>query len=203
MKKLLFVSLILALSLLFSNKTDAQVKIGYFNEEKTLKLFPDYKEVDSLLQLFREDSIGSEFERRSVQFRTLDSLNKKDCKTAMPGKSCEEVTKELEKQQAILVNWMEISQRMVRSKHTQLLYPYRKKIYDALQDVLTEEKYTLVLQTEALSPFFTPPLLDNLMIRVALKLQLPLTSGTMVAWKAAEAKAAKLAKPTPAAVKKK
>ena len=203
MKKLLFVSLILAVGLLFSNSMDAQIKIGYFNEEKTLKLFPGFKEVDSLLQLYREDSIGGEFERRSAQYKTLDSLNKKDCKTAIPGKSCEEVTKELEKQQAILQSWLEISQRMVGSKHAQLLYPYRKKIYDAMQEVIAEEKYTLVLETESLSPFFTPPLLDNLMVRVAMKLQLPLTSGTMAAWKAAETKAAKLAKPTPAAVRKK
>lgn len=203
MKKLLFVYLALISSLLFSNTVGAQTRIGYFNEDKTLKLFPGFNEVDSLMQLYREDSIGSEYERRSNQFRTLDSLNRKDCKTAIPGKSCEEVTKELERQRAILQNWLEITQRMIGSKHGQLLYPYRKKMSDALQEVLSEGKYTLVLDTEALSPYFTPPLLDNLMIRVALKLQLPLTNATIAAWKAAEAKAAKAVKPAPAAVKKK
>jgi Skp family chaperone for outer membrane proteins len=138
---------------LFSNKIDAQTKIGYFNEEKTLKLFPGINEVDSLLQLYREDSIGSEFERRSLQYRTLDSLNKKDCKTAIPGKSCEEVRKELERQQGIMQNWLQITQRMIGSKHAELLYPYRKKMSDALQEVVAEEKYTLVLQTEAISLF--------------------------------------------------
>ncbi|MES2374640.1 MAG: OmpH family outer membrane protein [Bacteroidota bacterium] len=203
MKKLLFACMLLTTSLLFSNTVVAQTKIGYFNEDKTFKLFPGFHEVDSLLQVFREDSVGSEYERRSAQYYLLDSLNKKDCKTAIPGKSCEEVVKEIERQRAILQNWLTISQRMVGAKETTLLFPYRKKIYDALQEVLAEEKYTLVLETSALSIFFTPPILDNLMIRVAMKLQLPLTNGTMAAWKAAEAKAAKAAKPAPAAVKKK
>jgi hypothetical protein len=195
--------MLLSMSLFFSNTVDAQTKIGYFSEDKTLKLFPGINEVDSLLQLFREDSVGSEYERRSAQFHVLDSLNKKDCKTAIPGKSCEEVGAELNRQQVILQGWLEISQRMIGAKQANLLYPYRKKIYDALQEVIAEEKYTLVLETKSLSAFFTPPLLDNLMIRVALKLQLPLTGGTMTAWKAAEAKAAKAAKPAPVAVKKK
>jgi Skp family chaperone for outer membrane proteins len=203
MKKLLFVGLVLTVSVLISNKIEAQTKIGYFNEEKTLKLFPGIKDVDSLLQLYREDSIGSEFERRTAQRGILDSLNRKDCKTAIPGKSCEEVTKELERQQAVMQNWLQISQRMIGAKHAELLYPYRKKMYGALQEVVAEEKYTLVLETETISPYFTPPLLDNLMIRVALKLQLPLSGATMAVWKAAEAKAAKAAKPAPAAVKKK
>lgn len=203
MKKLLFVCVVLTSSLLFSNRIDAQTKMGYFSEDKTLKLFPGFKEVDSLMELYRLDSIGGEFERRTIQFRTLDSLNKKDCKTAITGKSCEEVVKELNRQQTILQSWLDISQRMLDAKEASLLYPYRKKMYDALQEVLAEEKYTLVLDTKAISPFFTPPLLDNLMIRVAMKLQLPLTNGTMAAWKAAEAKAAKAVKPGPAGVKKK
>lgn len=203
MKKLLFACMLLTMSLLFSNTVNAQTKIGYFNEEKTLKLFPGFNSLDSLLQVYREDSIGSEFERRTIQYRTLDSLNKKDCKTAIPGKSCEEVTKELERQRAVMQNWLTITQRMIGSKNAELLYPYRKKMSDALEEVIAEGKYTLVLDTEALSQYFTPPLLDNLMIRVALKLQLPLSKGTMAAWNAAEAKAAKAAKAVPAGVKKK
>lgn len=181
----------------------AQTKIGYFSEEKALKLFAGMKEVDSIMELFRIDSVGPEFEKRTQKFRTLDSLNKKDCKTAIPGKSCDEVTKELNNQQNILANWYQITQRMISAKEAQLLYPYKQKIYDALQEVIAENKYTLVLETEALSPFFTPPLLDNLMIRVAHRLQLPLSKSTEDAWRAAEAKAAKAAKPVPAAVKKK
>ncbi len=110
---------------------------------------------------------------------------------------------ELERQKAVLQNWLGISQQMIGAKHAQLLYPYRKKMSDALQEVIDEGKFTVILQTEALSPYFTPPLLDNLMIRVALKLQLPLSSGVMAAWNAAEAKAARAAKPAPAGVKKK
>jgi hypothetical protein len=175
MKKLLFVCLVLG-QRLFSNKIDAQTKIGYFNEEKTLKLFPGINEVDSLLQLYREDSIGSEFERRTDSIRTLDSLNKKDCKTAIPGKSCEEVTKNLKDSRALCRtgtdhttdDWIQTRPAVISLQEKNVRCAYRK---------CSEEKYTLVLETESLSPYFTPPLLDNLMIRMALKLQLPLSGG--------------------------
>ncbi|MES2331563.1 MAG: OmpH family outer membrane protein [Bacteroidota bacterium] len=203
MKKLLPAYLLCAISLLFSNTMNAQVKIGYFNEQKALKLFPGINMVDTLMDAYKIDSVGPEFERRTNQFRTLDSLNKKDCKTAIPGKSCEEVVQELNRQQAVLTNWFQIAQRMIAGKEAQLLYPYKKKMFDALQEIMAEGGYTWVLDTESLSPYFTPPLLDNLMVRIALKLQLPLSKSTMDAWKTAEAKAAKAVKPAPAGVKKK
>jgi hypothetical protein len=49
MKKLLFVCVVLAASLLFSNSTNAQVKIGYFDEQSLLSLFPDIQKVDTII----------------------------------------------------------------------------------------------------------------------------------------------------------
>ena len=200
MKKLLFVCMVVTTALLLCHTSDAQFKIGYFSEEKTLTLFSDSKNIDSLMQLYRRDSVGADYERRTIKFRIDDSLYKKDCKTAIPGKSCEEALKEINLQGQVLTNWYQIAQRMSNNKMAQLLYPYRQKMYEALQQVIAEDKYTLVLTIDALSKYFTPPLLDNLCIRVALKLGLPLSKPLETLWKAAEAKAAK---PIPASTKKK
>ncbi len=54
MKKLLFVCVVLAASLLFSNSTNAQVKIGYFDEQSLLSLFPDIQKIDTVIN---KDSI--------------------------------------------------------------------------------------------------------------------------------------------------
>ncbi|MEY4553122.1 MAG: hypothetical protein RL099_1450, partial [Bacteroidota bacterium] len=55
----------------------------------------------------------------------------------------------------------------------------------ALQQIVAEQKYTLVLKTETLSPYMQPNILDNLTIRVAMKLNLALPQEIMDAWKQA------------------
>jgi hypothetical protein len=191
MKNFYSVFVIVTISLFLCKKSDAQYKIGYFSESKTLQLFPESKTADSLLQQFSQDSIGVEYERRANKLRITDSLYKKDCKTALPGKTCEELLNDRDQQRNILVNWFKIGQQMVDAKRAQLYYPLKQQMYEALKEIIAEEKYTTVLTVEALSIYFTPPLLDNLSIRVAMKLHLPLSKQVEAMWKAAEAKAAK------------
>ena len=191
MKNFYSVFITVTISLFLCNKSDAQYKIGYFSESKTLQLFPESKKADSLLQQFSQDSIGVEYERRANKLRITDSLYKKDCKTALPGKTCEELLNDLDQQRNILVNWFKIGQQMVDAKRAQLYYPLKQQMYEALKEIIAEEKYTTVLTVEALSIYFTPPLLDNLSIRVAMKLHLPLSKLVEAMWKIAEAKAVK------------
>ncbi|MEO7531373.1 MAG: OmpH family outer membrane protein [Sediminibacterium sp.] len=204
MKKLLFVCVLSVMGVLFSNATNAQQqKIGYFSEEKTLRLFGVTAQIDSIMQQFRLDSIGTEYERRANKFRAIDSLYKKDCKTAITGKSCAEALEDLNQQQNILANWYRISQRMADTKMAQLLFPYKQKIFDALKEVVAEQGYVFVLETESLSHFFTPPILDNLSIRVAKKLNLFLPKSVEDTWKKAELALLQKAKPAAPAAKKK
>ena len=60
-------------SLLFSNNTIAQqVKIGYFDEQQTLSLFPGIGKIDSLMASYQKDSIGVEYEYRIGEFQRRD-----------------------------------------------------------------------------------------------------------------------------------
>ena len=184
MKKLLFVCVVLAASLLFSNSTNAQVKIGYFDEQSLLSLFPDIQKVDTIINNFVKDSLNPEYAYTVPDYQRRDSLFKKDSAT-MPAKAREMALSDLNRLGYKLANWQQYAQEMQNGKMEQSLLPYRQKMVTALQQIVTEQKYTLVLKTETLSPYMQPNILDNLTIRVAMKLNLALPQEIMDAWKQA------------------
>jgi Skp family chaperone for outer membrane proteins len=185
MKKLLFVCVVLAASFLSATTTNAQAtKIGYFDEESVLGAIPGIGRIDSLMQIFVNDSIGGEYTYRLGQFQLADSIFRKDSLT-MPAKSRELALKELNQKRAILVNWQQYATQMRDAKLEVLLQPYRKRIVDALRQVVAEGKYTMVLSEAALSPLVEKPIADNLSIRVAMKMKLPLPKEVEDAFRAA------------------
>jgi len=185
MKKLLLVCVAFAACFLFSNTTKAQTqKIGYFDEQLTLSLFPGIQKIDTLLNSYQNDSLRSEYEYRVGDFTRRDSIFKKDSAT-MPVKAREIAVRELNQLKYNLINWQTYAQQMVEAKTEQLLNPYKQRMFEALKTIIADLKYTYVLNAQALSPYAQPPLLDNLSIRVAMKLKLPLTKEIEDAWKAA------------------
>ncbi|HEX7692192.1 MAG TPA: OmpH family outer membrane protein [Sediminibacterium sp.] len=187
MKKLLFVCAALVAVMVFTNDTKAQsVKIGYFDEESVLGAFPDIAKVDTLLNIYRRDSVGQEFNYRLSEFQRADSTFKKDSAALSP-KARELAMQDLNQKRYYLVNWNQIGQQMSDNKLEQLLAPYRMKIVDAMKAVVAEGKYTLVLNAASLAPgyYAQPPIADNLSIRVAMKLKLPIPKEVEDAFKAA------------------
>lgn len=189
MKKFLFVCVAFAISLLSTKTTSAQsVKIGYFDEQSILVAMPGISKVDSLLSIYQRDSIGVEYQYRYSEYLKKDSAYKKDSAT-MPAKAREIAENELNQAKGTLMNWQQIAQQMYQNKTEQLVAPFRQQIYEALNQIVTDLKYTYVLNQSALNEGITPPLLDNLTIRVAMKLKLPLPKNLEDAWKAAVAAA--------------
>lgn len=194
MKKFLLVCVAFAAVTLFSNSASAQVKIGYFDEQAALSLFPGIAKIDTLLNSYRIDSLQEEYKYNVADFQRRDSIFKKDSAT-MPAKARELATRELLQLRYKLVNWQEYSQQMEQAKYEELVNPYREKLYAAVQEVVSEQKYTLVLKAETISPYARPNLLDNITIRVAQKLKLPLPKDIEDAWKAASGSSSAPAKP--------
>ena len=185
MKKLLFVCVAIVVSLLFTNNSSAQTaKIGYFDEQLTLSLFPGIGKIDTMMQSYQNDSLRAEYDYRVYEFQRADSMFKKDSAT-MPVKARELATRDLNQKKYTLVNWQQLGQQMYEAKMEQLLNPYKQRMFEALKGVIAEQKYTYVLTAAALSPYAQPPLLDNLSIRVAMKLKLPLTKEIEEAWRVA------------------
>ena len=171
MKKVLFVCVAVAASLLFTNHTNAQTKIGTFDEESVLGLMPDIDKVSAALQSYAKDSLQVDYEYSVNEFNRRDSLYKKDSAT-MPARAREQANKELNQLKYKLVNWQQFQQESVRTKQEELLVPYKQKIYASLEKIIREQKYTHVFRNDAL---LKSPIGDNLSIKVAqdLKLNLP------------------------------
>ena len=195
MKKSLLVCVAFAAVTLFSNSASAQVKIGYFDEQAALSLFPGIAKIDTLLNSYRIDSLQEEYKYNVADFQRRDSIFKKDSAT-MPAKAREMATRELLQLRYKLVNWQEYSQQMEQAKYEELIYPFKAKLFEAIQAIIAEQKYTMILRSDALAQqYMQPNILDNVTIRVAQKLKLPLPKEIEDAWKAASGSSAAPAKP--------
>lgn len=193
--KNLFVVAVLALGILAGQDVKAQAtKIGYFDEQAALSLFPGIGKIDTLMNSYRMDSLQEEYKFRVGEFQRADSIFRRDSAT-MSAKARDIATRDLMQKRYQLVNWQQYQEQMEQAKYEQLVNPYRLKVAEALAEIVAEQKYTIVLKAEAISPYVQPNLLDNLTIRVAYKLKLPVPKEIDDAWKVANGGGAKPAAP--------
>ena len=208
MKKGFLFAAVLLVAISFTNSASAQapVKIGYFDEQSVIGLFPGIQEkLDTVLQSFAKDSLQEEYNYTLKDYQVKDSIYKKDsADLAKRPKALELATTDLNRLKYKLINWQQYQQESMQQKQEQVLLPYRQKVAAALSEVVAENKYTLVLKADALSPYAQPSIADNLTIRVAMKLKLNLPKEVEEAFRVATGGApAKTAAPATKAPAKK
>lgn len=168
MKKVLMGFAFIAASLFFTNKTNAQMKIGTFDEQSVLGLMPGIQKIDTLLQKYVADSLKPEYDYELSELMRMDSTFKKDSATMQPG-TRGIVQKEINQHKYKIVNWQQYQNQMLEQKQEELLYPFKQKIYASLEKIIKEQKYTHVFKSDVL--LVAPPT-DNLVIKVAIDLKL-------------------------------
>jgi Skp family chaperone for outer membrane proteins len=186
MKKVLFAAILL-LAVSFTNSASAQTKIGYFDDQSVIALFPGIQEkLDTILNSFAKDTLQDEYNYTLKSYQVKDSIFRKDSvDLSKRPKALEMATTELNQLKYKLINWQQYQQEAMQQKQETVLLPYRQKIAQALNEVVAEQKYNLVLKADALSPYAQPSIADNLTIRVAMKLKLALPKEVEDAFKAA------------------
>lgn len=194
MKKVLFACVAFAVACVFSNTAKAQVKIGSFDEEGVLGLFPGLSEkLDSTLEIL-SDSLKEAYNTEIEEYKVKDSTFRADSLKWNNSKKTlvrEEIAKHLYKIQ----NWQQLQQQLAQQRQYEILMPYKQRVYGALEEIMRDQKYTHVFRADA---FFAPaPLADNLSIKVARRLKLQLPKDVEDAIKAQEAAEGKPA-PKPA-----
>ena len=187
MKKGFLVAVILFIAASFTTSATAQTKIGYFDDQSVIFLFPGVQEkLDTLLRSYAQDTLQEEYNYTFKDYQLKDSIFRRDsAELSKKAKAYEMATTDLNKLKYKLINWQQYQQSMMQQKEEGLLLPYRQKVAAALNDVVTENKYTLVLKEDALSPYAQRSIADNLTIRVAIKLKLALPKDIEDAFKAA------------------
>ncbi len=169
MKKVLVASVAVLCSLCFNNTANAQMKVGTFDEQTVLGLFPGIQQkIDSTLQKYLMDSLKVEYDYELSEYQRLDSTFKKDSATVKEG-TRSMILKDLNQHKYKIVNWQQYQNQMQEAKVEEILAPYKQKVYGSLEKIIREQKYTHVAKREA---FLIAPPQDDLGIKVALDLKL-------------------------------
>ncbi len=200
MKKGFLFAAILFVAASFNNTISAQSKIGYFEDQSVIALFPGIQKLDTVLRSYQQDSLQDEYNYTLKDYQVKDSIYRKDSvDLSKRPKALQMATDDLNRLKYKLINWQQYSQQAMEQKQENLLMPYRQKIAAALAEVVREQKYDFVLKQESLSPYTNPSIADNITIRVAMKLKLPLPKEVEEAFRVATGGAPAAAKAPAAA----
>ncbi len=176
MKKVLF-SLLAVVGLLFAaDKTQAQgqppLKIGVFDIETMVRAMPGYRNVDSLVNIYQNDSLANEYDFYQSEYKRLDSTFKADS-AANKAKTVLDMEKQQRGQVGMqLVYWQQIAENKVQQKTAILAQPLFEQVVKAYQKVLETKKYTLILKPGTLERGTTG--VSNVFEDVAKELKIPL-----------------------------
>ena len=174
MKKILSFSFILSLSLLLSMGARSQtLKVGVFDIGIMVQAMPGYHLVDSLMEIYDRDSLGSLREYYESEYQRLDSTYKIDSAQVAAGKKSKAIVDMVyaDRQKAMIniVYWQQIAQNKSNEKRNVLSQDLYNLVVNAYKKVLARKKYTLVLKPQTYEGGFK---IDNIFIAVARELKL-------------------------------
>ena len=79
MKKGFLFAAIILVAACFTNSASAQVKIGYFDDQSIIALFPGIQEkLDTVLQSYAKDTLQDEYNYTLKSYQVKDSIYRKD-----------------------------------------------------------------------------------------------------------------------------
>jgi Skp family chaperone for outer membrane proteins len=174
MKKIFSFALGFTTLLLFSGNARSQTfKIGVFDIDVMVQAMPAYHNVDSLMQIFDRDSLGSLREYYESEYKRLDSTYKSDSAQVAAGKKSKPILDMVyaDRQKAMIniVYWQQIAQNKSNEKRGVLSQDLYNSVVNAYKKVLARKKYTLVLKPQTYEGGFK---IDNVFIAVARELKL-------------------------------
>lgn len=147
MKKVLFVVLAFAGLLFAGNSVNAQaVKIGVFDVDIMVQAMPGYRAVDSMLQIYEQDSLKGEYDFAMREYNRLDSTYKSDSAAKAPASVLNYVKQQKNEIATTIIYWQQISQQKTQGKRQELAGPLFEKILAAYSKVLQANNYLVVLK---------------------------------------------------------
>lgn len=174
MKKIVSFAFIFTVSLLLSvNARSQTLKVGVFDIGIMVQAMPGYVVVDSLMEIYDRDSLGSLREYYESEYQRLDSTYKSDSAQVAAGKKSKAILDMVfaDRQKAMIniVYWQQIAQNKSNEKRNVLSQGIYNLVVNAYKKVLARKKYTLVLKPQTYEGGFK---IDNIFIAVARELKL-------------------------------
>jgi len=134
---------------------------------------PGYRAVDSLMQIFDRDSMGTLRDYNEAEYKRLDSTYKADSTQVAAGKKSKAILDMVaaDRQKAIInvLYFQQIAQSKSNEKRAVLAQNLYTLVVNAYKKVLARKKYTLVLKPQTYEAGFS---IDNIFIAVARDLKL-------------------------------
>jgi len=174
MKKIVSFTFIFSVSLLLSvNARSQTLKVGVFDIGIMVQAMPGYPVVDSLMEIYDRDSLGSLREYYESEYKRLDSTYKSDSALVAAGKKSKAIVDMVyaDRQKAMIniLYWQQIAQNKSNEKRNVLSQGISNLVVNAYKKVLERKKYTLVLKPQTYEGGFK---IDNIFIAVARELKL-------------------------------
>lgn len=150
MKKVVFVFLAVAGLLFAGNSVEAQTaRIGVFDVDIMVQAMPGYRAVDSMLQIYEQDSLKGEYDFAMREYNRLDSTYKSDSAAKAPGSVLNYVKQQRNEIATTIIYWQQISQQKTEGKKQELAGPLFEKVLGAYSKVLQTNNYLVVLKPGA------------------------------------------------------
>lgn len=169
MKKM-FLSLLLIAALgSMTNEANAQMKVGVFDIDYMVQAMPGYAAVDSMVQIYQRDSLGTEYQIMQSEYQRLDSTYKKD---STANKSAAVLKYTSDQRQAVamkLVYWQQYAQQKSQAKTQELAQPLYEQVVNGYKRFLATHKYAIIMKPQTYEQGFP---IDNIFVGVAKELKL-------------------------------
>ncbi len=169
MKKVFFSLLMVAALGFVAGNANAQFKIGVFDIDYMVQAMPGYSAVDSMVQIYQRDSLGTEYQIANSEYHRLDSTFKADSVAKKPQAVLDYSANQRQQMAMKLVYWQQYAQNKSDMKTQTLAQPLYEQVVDAYKKVLASKKYSVILKPQTYEAGFP---IDNLFISVAKELKL-------------------------------
>jgi Skp family chaperone for outer membrane proteins len=170
MKKVLFV-LLAAAGSIFANNADAQGKVGVFDIDIMVQAMPGYRAVDSMLQIYEQDSLRADYDFAVKEYNRLDSTYKADSAAKKAPSVLNYIKDQRTQFASTIIYWQQISQQKGEAKRQQLAAGLYDRVLGAYQKVLQSNNYLVVLKPGA---YELGSRVENVFEKVAAELKITL-----------------------------
>jgi Skp family chaperone for outer membrane proteins len=133
-----------------SNAQAPALKVGVFDLDIMVQALPEYRGVDSMVQVYERDSLGAEYQVYLSEYQRLDStLHADSVKGNIPATVMSYNNQQKQQMAMQLTYWQQIAQQKENTYKGQLLQPSYQRILVAYKKVLMAKKYDLILKPDS------------------------------------------------------
>lgn len=177
-KVLLAAACITALCFTVKNaNAQTTIKVGLFDIDLMVRALPEYRNVDSLTQMYERDSLGSQYAVFQSEYHRLDSTLKADTLKGV-AKSIMDYNNQQKQQIAYqLAYFQQIAQNASDNYRSGLASPLYQKVLAAYKKVLAVKKYNVILKPES---YEIGADVENIFPLVAKEMNITLPPGLMI-----------------------